>query len=173
MAYVSIDPTEIEAGDATKQELWNKTRLNLDDHEDRIGVLEQTSLKYAPIGWDVFGDYSETGARTDDMGFAIVEFDIVLIGAVLLIHHAGTSGTTRIDVKYKRGAGSWTSVFDSPANTPSVGFGAGDYAKSTGGVLDDTHKYLQAGDILKLETLDRQGGEPDGFSVFLSYAADV
>ena len=170
MAFTPINNAEISTGEPCSYPVNVKIKDNFDDHESRISGLELTTLKFKPIEFHLYGDYGESGNMTDNLGFYIVNFNIDLFDATLLIHQAGTSGTTEIDLQYKRGANPFASIF-TVGGRPKVAFGEGDYAKSTGEVFAVTG--LLAGDIIKLSTVQAQGGSPDGCSVFLDMGATL
>lgn len=165
MAYSTLNTTEIAAGQPTKQELFSKVKGNEDDHETRITALEAVAFgSLLPIHWEVTGDYSEYGARTGLAHFR-VSSNITLNGARLLVHTVGTSGTTEIDVMYKRGVSAFATIF---STKPSVVYTAGDYTASTNAVFSVTS--LQAGDILRLDITGVQsGGSISGLSVYLDF----
>lgn len=151
MPFVAIDPLLIEAGDPVIQELWDQVRLNFDDHESRLTALEGgVAVTYMPLEFELNGSYYDV-APLDQIGVSRVLFDIDILSARLLIKIAGTSGSTEIDFKYKRGANPWTSIF---ATKPSVVYSAGDFALSSNGVLSVTN--LLAGDLIRMDLVSAQ-----------------
>ena len=92
--------------------------------------------------------------------------DITLLSSLLWIETNGSSGTFEVDLKFKRGAGAWTSVF---TVTPKIPFGAGNGADSdtgagaTAAVIDSTYDQLLAGDLLRLDVIQAPGGTPTNF----------
>jgi hypothetical protein len=148
MVYDPITSDEIEAGEPTKQELFTKVKENFDDHEDRIGDLEGgTSTTFKDETWNVWGDYSYYGARTQIM-IQRLSLNITVLASRLFVHTAGSAGTTEIDFLFKRGVGAWTSIF---STKPSVAFGAGDNAVSSNSVLNPSYVELEAGDLIRMD----------------------
>lgn len=151
MAYVAVDPLLIEAGDPIIQELWDRVRLNFTDHESRLTALEGgVAVTYMPVEFELNGAYYNF-APLNQIGLSRILFDVDILSARLLIKTAGTSGTTEIDFKYKRGVGAWTSIF---ATKPSVPSSSGDYALSSNGVLSVTS--LLAGDLIRMDLISAQ-----------------
>lgn len=145
MAYTALTTQEVATGEPTKTELFTKVKSNFSDHEVRISDLEATLSGLDPIVFGLIGRYSDFGAQ-DNVLFYPVRFDMTLLAARLLILGAGVSGTTEIDVMFKRGAGSWTTIF---TTRPSVAYSAGDLALSSNAVLGVTS--LLAGDLLRVD----------------------
>lgn len=161
MAFVTINSADIVAGEPTKQELFSTIKDDLDDLDARLTVTESTTNLYRPIQFDVVGSYGAEIVK-DGLMFDLVRFDITILNVILFIHDAGASGSTTIDVEYKRGGGSFTSVLTSPL---SVAFGSGDYATGTG-TLGTTS--LLTGDILRLN-VDAIQASAAGFSVLIEF----
>ncbi len=147
MVYDPIDDAEIEAGQPTKQELWNKVQDDLDDHEARIQAVETGSLTtFLDMEFPVVGDYSIYGAR-DGLSIHRVSVAITILAGRVMVFTAGSAGTTEIDIEFKRGGGAWTSLFNTK---PSVASGAGDFAVSSNGVLNSSNVDLEVGDLIRL-----------------------
>jgi hypothetical protein len=149
MPYDGLTTGEIAAGEAVKQELFSKLKVITDDQEDRIADLEAGLVSFDPMEFNLIGPYSGYGASQTDVLFDRVTFAKTLTAARLLIWQAGTSGTTQVDLLYKRGGGAWTSIFQTQ---PSVVYSAGDGAVSTNAVfLAGASTFdLLSGDLLKL-----------------------
>lgn len=159
MAFTAIVNTEIESGDPTTQDLWTKVKTDFDDHETRIVSLEGGSaVVYRPLEFIVSGPYGQY-VPFNNTGVIRLNFNINILAGRLLIHTAGSSGTTEIDFKYKSGAGAWTTIF---STKPSVAQSSGDYAVSTNGVLSVT--ALSAGDLLRMDITTTQAGTPMGLT---------
>lgn len=148
MAFDPLNVNEIAAGEPTKQELFNKIRLDLDDHESRLLTVEGATNAFLSIDFLVNGIYGPIGAQNNIAGYIRIPFNLTIISGRLLIDKAGSAGTTEIDILFKRGIGVFTSLF---TTRPSVAFGAGNIALSTNGVLDLTKVDLLAGDILRCD----------------------
>ncbi len=165
MVYDPIDDAEIAAGEPAKQELFNKIQDNFDDHEDRLVNVEAgTATTFLDQNWNVWGDYSVYGVRTQIM-IQRLSLNITLTAGRLLVHTAGASGSTEIDFLFKRGGGAWTSVF---STKPSVAFGAGSNAVSSNGVLNPSNVDLQSGDLIRMDITAVQAGG-DGLTGLLSF----
>lgn len=147
MAFTAITSAQVAAGEPTAQELFSKVRLNFDDHESRIVATENAINEIKVIEFFAAGQYSQRSSQNEVM-FTSTPNNITLQGARLRIQTAGTAGSTEIDIKYKRGAGAWTTVF---STRPSVAFGSGDYAVSTNAVFSTT--ALLAGDLIRLDII--------------------
>ena len=159
MAFTVINSGEIESGDAVTEELFGKVKDNFDDHESRIVGLEGGSAVFYPFWfWHGFGYYKNSSGFTSDernLGLIVVPFNVDVLAARVMVHIAGSSGSTEIDIKYKRGAGAWTSIF---STRPSVAFGAGNFVRSSNAVVSVPN--LLASDLLRAELVSVQGGTP-------------
>lgn len=166
MAFEEIDAVEIEAGKPTKQELFQKVKNSLDDHEDRLPVLESSINAFLPIDFGLNGNYQILGTMENYAGIYRITFNLTVTAVRLITRIAGSSGSTEVDVKFKRGAGAWTSILDT---LPSVAFSAGNDAISTNAALNVTNKFLQAGDLLRADLTASQGGEPRGLATIIEF----
>ena len=165
MAFTVIDPSIIEAGDPTTQDLFNTVRLNFDDHETRLTSVEGgSSVNYIPFYWNLNGYYGEFVTLDNAVGVIRLPFNITLLGGRLLVNTAGTSGSTEIDFKYKRGAGAWTSVF---STKPVLSFSAGNDSIDSG-VLSTT--ALLIGDLVRMDLTSSQNGDPRGLTGLLEFS---
>jgi hypothetical protein len=119
----------------------------------------------------VHGYYGPQGTKTGIL-YMTVPQDIELLTCNLKLYTVGSSGNTEIDIYSKRGAGSWTSVFNTK---PKIPYTAGDLSDSdtgtgaTAAALNSTKTLLEAGDFLRLDFSATQGGDPKGLSVELGY----
>lgn len=163
MAFSAISSDWLDIGDPNKKELWDLVKSNLDDLDDRLSDVEAATTSESPIQFQVDGEYyrgvsSITGASP----IIRVPFNITLTSGRLQIIDDGSSGTLTTDVKYKRGAGAWTTIFSS---IPSLAQGGGDYGTDTG-TLSVTD--IDAGDILRLDITSVMVGN-DQFNVYLEW----
>lgn len=107
------------------------------------------------IEFEVLGFYDRE-TFFDDVMYYQVTRDITITGARLYVFESGTSGSIDVDVKRKRGAGSWESIF---TTRPGLPYTAGDNSNSDTGVggfpavINSTREQLLAGDVLKLDIL--------------------
>lgn len=149
-----ITEAEIATGEPVQSKTLTKVRENFDEVDNRVTNLEGGgNTVYPPIILSVNGTYGEPG----DFDVALhgtgvlkttLNFPIIITGVRLLIDKAGVSGTTEIDLKYKRGIGAYQSIF---TTRPSVGYGEGDDSISTNAEVNSSYSTLQAGDILRLD----------------------
>lgn len=162
MPFTTINSTEIDVGQPTKQELFTKIKDNFDDHEDRIGDIEAATLTTTPIQFIVKGLYWQFGAA-NGVAYIRAAYNLTLTGGRIFVVDAGSSGTVEIDVQKKSGGGAFASVF---STRPTVAFGAGDYAVSSNGVIGTAS--VLAGDILRLDIVGVQTGNEE-FHVYLPH----
>jgi hypothetical protein len=164
MAYVPINASEIATGEPVSNTTQTKIKDDLTNHETRILSLEGgTNTIYPPIILRVNGTYN--GCVYENMLKTTLNFNIVITGIRLLIDTAGTSGTTEVNLKYKRGVGSWVNIL---TTNPSVLFSAGNDALSSNSVLNTSNVNLQAGDIIRLDMISAQNGAR-GFLVRIDF----
>lgn len=147
MSYTPITSTEIETGAPVSNTTQTKIKDNLDSLEERVSVVENGgAVIYPPIIFRVNGLYeSAVGQRIVK---TTANFNLAITGVRLIIDTAGTSGTTEVNLLYKRGAGAYTSVL---TTRPSVAFGAGNDAVSSNTVLNPGEVNIQTGDILAID----------------------
>lgn len=156
----------------TNGQIIDQTWFNLINDElvimdDNITEMN-TGLAYEFV---VDGYFAAGGAKTGFMEFEITQ-NSTLLSASLKQITAGASGNFEVDVKYKRGGGSYTSVFTTKPKIPAA---AGNNANSdtgsgaTAAVIDSTNDELQAGDFLRLDLTIIPGGTPEGFRLKLPY----
>ena len=162
MAYEQINTSEIETGDPVTADLWEKVKNSFDDHEERVSDLEAGASAREPLAFYVKGNYSSFGTVTG-VAYRRLFANITLTGGRLFIIDAGSSGTTQIDIQYKRGVAAFASIF---STLPSAVYSDGDYFLSTNGVLSVTQ--LLAGDVLRLDISTSQIGNEE-FHVYLPF----
>lgn len=154
MAYNPIPSGEITTGQPVQSKTLNTIKENFESLNDRVGTLEGGgSTVYPPIIFRVNGDYGDAidfDVVTQGLGIlkTTLNFSIVITGVRILIDKAGSSGITELDLKYKRGVSSYTSIFNT---LPSVSYTAGDDSISSNAVINPSGNTLEAGDILRLD----------------------
>jgi hypothetical protein len=122
------------------------------------------------IPFEVMGNYSKQ-LNLDAVMYYLVTQDITITAATLKIITAGSSGALDVDIKRKRGGGSWVSLF---TTRPAVPYTAGSFADSDSGagataaVVDSVTETVLAGDLLRLDILSVQTNGI-GFNVSLEY----
>ena len=161
MAFTAITSGEITSGQPVATTTQTKIKDNFDDHETRLEAMESFNAANPPIIFRVNGQYpvaTDVTKTTSNFAFNIA-------GVRILVDQAGSSGTVQIDIKRKRGAGSFTSIF---TVLPSVAYSAGNDALSTNAVLDSGVIDLVAGDILRLDITSAQVSG-SGFLVRIDY----
>lgn len=161
MAFSTITTAQIASGEPTSQDLFQKVKNDFDDHESRLSTLETSSNLFAPFNFEIVGPYG-SGIAVDGLMHDVIRFNITVLNVLLFIHKAGVSGTTTIDVEYKRGVGAFTSILSAPL---SVVYTSGDFFVASG-TLSVTS--LLANDIIRLN-VDSAQVLGQGFSVKLEY----
>lgn len=168
MSYVELTDEEIATGKPVANTLTEKIKDNFIDHESRIiGIETGTNIDYPPIILRVNGYYRHLVGLTGTLKTTL-NFALRITGVRLIVGSAGSSGTTEIDVLYKRGAGAFTSIL---STTPTVSFSAGSDSVSTNAVIDTNEDNLLAGDILRLDILSSQVDTRD-FLVRIDYVKE-
>lgn len=148
MPFTAITDEEVGTGQSVQSTTGTKIKNNFDDHEARLADLEGgASTTYPPAIFSMGGHYDIGGAR-DNVLKSVTNFPVTILGVRLYINTAGSTGTTEVDVKFKRGSGSYTSIL---LTKPSVASSAGDDAISTNGVVNPTYQTLEAGDIIRID----------------------
>jgi len=151
MTYTPITAPEIATGEPVKQTVQAKIKDNFESHEARITSLEGGgNTVYTPIIFRINGEYSNLIAP--QILKTTLNFNLTITGVRLLIDTAGTSGTTQIDIKYKRG-GAYTTIL---STKPSVSYSSGNDSISNNAVLDLSQVNLLAGDILAMDIVSTQ-----------------
>jgi hypothetical protein len=155
MSFTAITTGEIVSGQPVSSTTQTKIKTNFDDHETRIGSIESgSSVAYPPLILRLGGSYMVKS----NVLKTTCNFNLLVNGCRLIIDHCGQLGTTQVDIKFKRGAGSWTSIL---TTQPSLAYTAGDDSVSTNAVLNPTYSTLQAGDLIRL---DITAAQTDGMS---------
>lgn len=148
---------EIATGQPVSNETATKIKDNFESLDGRVTTLEGGgSTVYPPVIFRVNGSYGEPGdlaIPANGILKTTLNFNLTVTGVRIIVDQAGVSGTTEIDLKYKRGAGAWTSIF---STKPSVLYSAGDDSTSTNAVLNMSQVDLQAGDILRMDLTSAQ-----------------
>jgi hypothetical protein len=154
MAYSALTDAETNAGEPGTQSLFKKIKDDLIDHESRILTAEGANAQLFPIEFAVEGEINDSAA-VDGLLHYRVSAALTVLAIRALVITAGSSGTLSVDVEYKRGAGSWTSLL---TGAITIAFGTGDLATAAG-TLSVTD--LLAGDFLRLNVNSIQTGMQD------------
>lgn len=159
MSFSTIQTAIIAAGQAVKQELFTFIKDNFDDHESRITTTEAAIGRLPPITFNVIGTLYAPLAMDEALIYR-VESDLRVTAARLLVKQCGSSGSVQVDVEYKRGVGSWTSILSSVI---SASYTAGDYSVTTGTL--SVQDFL-AGDLIRLN-IDSVQASMEDFAIYL------
>lgn len=166
MSYQSITEEEIKTGEPVAHNTQDKIRAGLQDHEGRIQALETgTSTEFPPLIWNIIGKYSSLSGKVD-LGRQAFNYNVRIQGCFLVTTIAGSSGSSEIDIEWKRGTDPWKSIFNT---RPSVPASAGNDAASTNAVLNPENIDVQAGDIIRLNLTAVQTGVPQGLLIRLDW----
>jgi len=155
MAFTPITSAQIEIGEATKKEIFSKTKDNFDDHETRIGSLESGATSTIPMAWVI----KDSAVVYDDAAQLRVPFDITITSVVLEVVEAGSAGTLEVDVLSDQG-GSFTTVLSGGNLTRA--FGDGSTPVTSSGI---TGADVDAGKHLRLDIKAVQTGMRDAYVV--------
>jgi hypothetical protein len=159
MSFTPIDSATIAAGQAVKEELLATVKADFDDHESRLIVAEAAIGRLPPISFDVVGALTSPLAMDGALIYR-VEANLRVTAARLLVKTAGSAGSVTVDIEYKRGAGSWTSIL---ASTISAVYTLGDYSVVSGTLATQD---FQTGDLFRLN-IDAVQTNMQDFSVYL------
>lgn len=166
MAFDPLTSTEVSAGEPTKQEIFSKVRTNEIDLDSRVSTTEAALNAFLPIRFGANGVYGIFTTLDKVGGHERLTFNLTVTAVRLVTRIAGSSGSTEVDILFKRGAGAYTSILTTRASVTSA---SGNDAISTNAVLDGTNKLLQAGDLLVCDLTAVQGGVPRSFAVFVEF----
>ena len=170
MAFITIPAESIEVGRALKKSLFTLIKDNLDDLNTRVGENSQGIAGTLPLVFTVNGDYNlTTAAQRTNMGKTVLSADITISDVFLHTDEAGGAGTTEINISKNTVAS--PTVYSSLLTTnPTVGFGAGDDAVSTDGVVNPSNDVVLAGETIKLTLITSQEQLPRGLLVRIEYS---
>lgn len=147
MAFTALNTSEIATGEPVANTTQTKIKDNFDNLDGRVTTLEGGgSTVYPPIILNLNGSYHSMNGASGVLK-TTCNFNLTVTGVRLLIDKAGSAGTTEVDIQYKRGAGSWTSIL---STNPSVVYTEGDDSISTNSVLDPGEVDLEAGDLIRV-----------------------
>lgn len=149
MAFTSLTTQEISTGEPVTNSTMTKVKENFDNLNTRTTSLEGGSNTiYPPILLRVNGNAAKLTLPYTGFLKTTMNFNITITGVRIITDIAGSSGSTEIDLKFKRGANPYTSIFSS---LPTVSYSVGNDAASVNGTLNPTYVDLQTGDILRLD----------------------
>ncbi len=157
MSFIPLSTAEIATGEPVSNETATKIKDNFNNLDSRTTSLEGGGATvYPPIIMRVNGPYGELGdlaLPAEKILKTTCNFNLTVTGVRILIDKAGISGSTEIDIKYKRGSSAWTSILNV---RPTVNFSAGDDSTSVNAELNASEVNLQAGDLIRMDILSAQ-----------------
>lgn len=118
MAYDPLTADEVLPGEPCKSELFDKARLNFDDLNDRMTLLEGTTGGYDPL--EFYFDGQPTSGNVKD-GAAVWRIfrNITALACRLYVDQAGSAGTLEVEVERWNGS-AWSSITSSPLSATSA-----------------------------------------------------
>jgi len=143
-------PIDSRANGQTIDETWFNILKDAIEALEASDVLQTTGMQ---IHFEVQGNYSKSSTKEDVMFYQVMQ-DLTVLSARLYVYTPGSAGSTQVDIKRKRGAGAYTSLF---TTKPSIPYTAGASKSSDNGtgataaVIDSTVDELLAGDILRFD----------------------
>jgi hypothetical protein len=157
MAFVTIPSGAIDVGDPITADLFSKIKNGLDDHELRIGGVENAQNRIIVFNTlYVNGASANTLTGLDDFNATT---DLVFVAAYVQIYEKGSlTGAIEIDVKVNSTPNNvgMSSIF---STKPKITYsGASDYAKSTNQVFDIVNNAASSGDSIRLDVTELPGG---------------
>lgn len=162
MAFVTINPTTIEVGDAITADLFALIKANEDDLDSRVTTLAAGSGTVSLINTDIRIGSNDDQFLTGALHYEVLQACIVTQGAIQLFEKSpATTGSLTVDVKKNTttNPSGFNSLFTS-APTINVATAA-DYDRATGTVNPSTQS-LNVGDILRVDIT----GLPTGLQRF-------
>jgi hypothetical protein len=158
MAYVTIDPTTIEVGDAITADLFTLIKDNLDDLDTRVTTLGSGSGTISLINTDVRIGSTDDQFLTGAFHFEVFQDCIITEGAIQLFEKSpATTGSLTVDVKKNTttNPAGFNTVFSS---APTINIAtAADYDRATG-TVNPSAQTLTAGDIIRVDITSLPAG---------------
>lgn len=163
MAFIAIDTSELDVGDALKKELFDKIKGNLDDHEDRLTAFESLASKI-PVFKFLVKNNSLSPTSTGLAYFTASENFTITSAFIQIFTKGSLTGTLEIDIqKSATLGGTFSSIF---TTKPSLVYASiSNYDKSSNQALG-SGALITAGEILRLDlTAVPSGGLLDKFLI--------
>lgn len=133
MAYIPINNSQIQVGKAVRKELWQITKDNLDDLDERSTALESVTQKIQIYNETVFGLGQLGGTTSIGVIHTIrAPLDLNIIQAQFEVIRAGESGSTTMDVLIGPNIDSLVSIF---SQKPIVSFSDGNNYQSINQII--------------------------------------
>lgn len=154
MSFTSITVQEIAVGESVSNGTMTKIKDNFDNIDNRLTTVEGGgATTYPPIVFSVSGNPAYLNIPYTGFLKTTCNFNLTITGVRLITDIAGSSGSTEIDLKFKRGSDPYISIL---LTKPSLSYTTGNDSVSTNAVLDSTYVNLQTGDILRLDITSAQ-----------------
>lgn len=151
MAFVAINPTAIEVGDALTKDLFDTIKGNFDDHESRINSVETNAKRIEIFSLDIRN--ADSSPSFTGFAYARIITPMTLTNAFVEIYEKGAlTGALEIDIKRSttnKDDSSFTSVFTTkPKITMAT---ASNHDTSTNQVFSPSLINLAVGNYLRLD----------------------
>ena len=160
-------------GQIIEQTWFNLPRTEISTLDDRVDALGSNNALIFNVNGN-YGLLGVSGSKDQILATEITQ-SMTLSSAVLKVFTAGSAGSTKIDLQYKRGSGSWTSLLSTAPIVPAT---AGDYATSatgsgaTAAVINASLQSLQPNDLVRLNLHQSQAGNADTFNLIVYHTLD-
>jgi len=167
MVFQTIPSASIQPGKPVTTELWTLTKNNLDDLDARLTTTETATNQSQVLECEpLLGQLQFIGVK-NGIFYSTLPASWTLLSGRIRQYVTSGSGTFQIDIKFKRGANPFQSIF---TVKPSVTVANGNDFSSTNGVLAES--VLLAGDELRFDILSVQNNTTSGAWVIgLEYEA--
>jgi len=149
MPFTNLTTGEISTGEPVSNGTMTKVKDNFDNLNTRVTAVEGGSnTVYPPMILRVNGNAAKLATPYNGFLKTTCNFNLTVTGVRIITDVAGSSGSTEIDIKFKRGSDPYTSIF---STKPLLSYTAGNDAVSTNAILNPTYVNLQTGDIIRLD----------------------
>jgi len=169
MAFTTIPSSWLDVGDPTKKELFDYIKANEDDLDTRLTDVEAAVTNETPIVFEMEGDsWLLTMPKDDVCGIVRLHTNITLVSNILILMQkgGGAAATLEVDIKYKRGAAAWTTIYSA---RPTITTGEPVYQEDNG-TLSVTD--LNSGDLLRMDLITI-GEQYERFNLILGWEVRV
>ena len=160
MAYVTINPANIQVGDPITAELFTQIKDNLDDLNSRSTDLESTARKVPIFMFDLV-NASSFATATGLAYYQSVDTFTVTSAEIRIYEKGSLTGAVEIDIKRSTtdmDSGSFTSIF---TTKPKITYAsATNYDTSTNQVFNPGQISISPGDILRLDITETPSNGP-------------
>lgn len=156
MAFITIPSAWIQPGEPTKKELFQYVKDNLDDLDARVTTTETATNQSQVIDHFISGQLQFHGVKSGVFKTTLPA-NITLLSGRIRQYTTSGSGTFEADIKFKRGANPFQSIF---TTKPSVTVANGNDFSSINGVLAES--VLLAGDEIQFDVTAIQSNSSSG-----------